>query len=321
LEQKLAAYAVNDYQLSLLQVTGCIDDPIPTKGCTNLAVSAVVTNSAGQVMDFFSDAVTFSKTTTPSWTLSGNGRYAQIGVYPVAYAKFGLDGNLINSTSGNPGVGIQVAIVAQNSTGTDTVGVTEVQLPSAQSVPFDYCDVINLCLSPTPSSAPSIATGDLSDTLLQQPALGWIGSNDAVAGAKFVVSYLSWITVTNQNANAYLATTLPSVLTTNMFPAIDGVSSGAPLTGASIAAGFTLSWASWAAAHPNMRVISVRTVIAGAGASPQITDNPVPLDNVTSAKVNPTVLPAGFVPTTYEVWIGAVDNLGHRYFTQLAGSS
>ena len=143
----------------------------------------------------------------------------------------------------------------------------------------------------------------------------------AIAGAKYIVSYASWITVSNQSANAYLAAGVPTDLSIGLFPAIDGVSSSTPLTGATIAAGFTLSWANWAAANPNMSLFMARTVITGAGVPPLITDNVIPFGNATSIMVTPTVLPAGFVPSAYEVWIGAVDNLGHRYFTQLTGSS
>jgi hypothetical protein len=320
LEQKLAGYAANNYQLSPMQVTGCVDDPIPTKGCVNLAVSSVVTDPTGKLVDVLSDAVTYSKSTTPNWTISGNGRYANIGVFSVAYAVFGLDGSLASSATANPGIGVQVSVSAQDSNGAQTAGNTQIQLPSGHSVPFAYCAASTLCVWPTPSVLPT-ATGDLADTLLQQPALGWIGSTDANAGAKYIVSYASWITVTNQSANTYLAAGLPTNLSTGLFPAIDGVSASKPLTGATIAAGFTLSWANWAAANPNMKLFSVRTVIASAAALPLITDNPISLGNATSITVTPTVLPVGFVPSAYEVWIGAVDNLGHRYFTQLTGSS
>jgi hypothetical protein len=68
-------------------------------------------------------------------------------------------------------------------------------------------------------------------------------------------------------------------------------------------------------------VFMVRTVITGAGVSPLITDYSVPFGNGTSITTTATVLPSGFVPTGYQVWIGAVDSLGQRYFTQLAGSS
>ncbi|MDR3480905.1 MAG: hypothetical protein P4L91_09345 [Burkholderiaceae bacterium] len=321
LEQVLEGYATNNYQLSALQVTGCIDDPVPAKGCTNLAVAAVVTDVNGNVVDLFSDGVAYSKTTTPTWKFSGNGRYASVAVYPVAYASFSLGGSLTTGTTGsNPSTGLQVAIQAQDSSGTETVGNSAVLLASDQSIPFAYCSGNLLCLWQTPSVLPT-ATGDLSDTLLQAPALGWLGSVDAVIGAKYVITYASWITVTNQSANAYLPANLPTNLATSLFPAVDGVTASAPLTGATITAGFTLSWANWAAANPNMKVFMVRTVISSTGASPVITDNTVPFGNATSVAVAASTLPAGYVPTAYEVWIGAVDSLGHRYFTQLIGSS
>lgn len=320
LEQLLEGYANNNYQLSSMQVTGCVDDPIPTKGCTNVAVAAVVTDVNGNVVDLYSDGVAYSKTTTPNWLISGNGRYAQVGVYPVAYLQLGEDGSLTSTTGSNPGTGLQVNILAQNSAGTEIVGNSAVQLLSDQSVPFAYCGVAMLCLWTNPSVLPT-ATGNLSDTLLQPPTLGWLGSVDAVVGAKYVVNYASWITVTNQTANAYLPTNLPTNLATNVFPALDGVSGGSPLTGTNIVAGPAVSWTGWAALNPNMKVFSVRTVVSGAGASPIITDNAAPFSNATNMTLAPTTLPTGFVPTSYSIWIGAVDSLGHRYFTQYAGSS
>jgi hypothetical protein len=323
LEQKFVGYAANNYQLNSVEITGCIDDPLPTAGCVHLAIASVVTDANGNVVDLYRDGVTYSKTTTPNWTITGNGRYADVAVYPVAYLNVGLDGSLSSTSSTNPGTGLQADILAQDSTtGTETVGNSAVQLPSDQSISFAYCGLPMLCLWTTPPQPlPPIATGNLSDTLLQQPATGWIGSVDAVIGAKYVITYASWITVTNQTANAYLPANLPTNLGVSLFPAVDGVSASAPLTGTEIAAGFSLSWATWAAANPDMKVFMVRTVIIGADASPLITDNPVPFGNGTNITTSATVLPSGFVPTGYEVWIGAVDSLGHRYFTQLAGSS
>jgi len=227
---------------------------------------------------------------------------------------------LSTTITANPAIGLQVNISDNDSSGTEIVGNSAVQLPSGQSVPFAYCNLAALCFWPAPAVLPT-ATGDLSDTLLQQPTLGWIGSVDAVAGAKFVVTYASWITVTNQTANVYLPAGLPTSLGTSLFPAADGVTSAAPLTGANIVAGFNLSWATWAAANPDMKVFSVRTVIVSTGSPSVITDNVVPRGTATGISVAPAALPAGFTPTSYEVWIGAIDNLGHRYYTLYLGST
>src|SRR6202008_3477434 len=55
LENLLASYASNNYQLSSVQVLGCIDDPIPSKGCTNFAIAAFFTDLNGNVIDVFRD--------------------------------------------------------------------------------------------------------------------------------------------------------------------------------------------------------------------------------------------------------------------------
>jgi len=164
------------------------------------------------------------------------------------------------------------------------------------------------------------ATGELGDTLLQQPALGWIGNVDAALGAKFVITYASWITVTNQTANAYLPAGLPVNLGTSLYPMLDGISSTNPVTGANIVKGFNVSWAEWANANPNMSVFSVRTIVNGSGVSPLITDDQVPF-GANAITLTPTTVPGGFTPTSYEIWLGATDNLGHRYYTQLLGTN
>jgi hypothetical protein len=332
LENLLALYASDNYQLSSVQVLGCIDDPIPSKGCTNFAIAAVVTDVSGNVVDVFRDGVAYNKSTTPNWMFSGNGRYANMKIYPVTYATFGFDGSL-SATSGlsanqssagtaatnNPGLGLQVAITDLDSSGNQLVGNSAVQLPTDQSVPFAFCGTSLLCIWPQPAVLPT-ATGELSDTLLQQPALGWIGSADAVLGAKFVFTYASWITVTNQTANVYLQAGLPANLGSSLYPMADGISASNPVTGANIVAGYNLSWVNWADANPNMAVFSVRTIVNSTGSSPLITDDPVTF-GATSASLAPTSLPSGFTPTSYEIWLGAVDNLGHRYYTQLLGTN
>ncbi len=330
LENLLALYASNNYQLSSMQVLGCIDDPVPNKGCTNFAIAAVVTDVNGNVVDFFRDGITYLKTTTPLWTFSGNGQYTNFKMYPVTYATFGFDGSLSPTsglgagttgtlgTANNPGLGLQVSLTDLDGSGNEIVGNSAVQLVSDQSVPFAYCGETLLCIWTNPAVLPT-ATGELGDTLLQQPALGWVGSVDSAIGAKFVATYASWITVTNQTVNAYLPAALPANLSSSLYPMMDGISTSNPATGANILAGFTLTWANWAAANPNMSVFSVRTIVNSTGSAPVITDNPVIPGTTTSVSLTPPALPSGFTPTSYEIWIGATDNLGHRYYTQLFG--
>ena len=46
----LAAYAASNLQLGRWSLLGCVDDPIPTKGCTKFQAAALVINGAGQAV-------------------------------------------------------------------------------------------------------------------------------------------------------------------------------------------------------------------------------------------------------------------------------
>ena len=60
-----------------------------------------------------------------------------------------------------------------------------VQVPSGYGVRLVPCSTRDLCVSPAASSI--VATGELSDTLLQQTP-GWVGSQDAALGALYVAT-------------------------------------------------------------------------------------------------------------------------------------
>lgn len=311
LADKLADYAANNYQLSKMQVAGCADNPIATKGCVKVLVTALVTDKAGQRVEMFSDAATYSKTTTPNWVLVGNGLSADFAVYPVAYASYGLDGVLTTGSAANPGYGVQVVIVPPAGDSTGRI----VQIPSGYSIPFAYCNLVTLCVKISPTANP-VASGELQDMLPQQLSLGTLGNLDSLAGAKYLVSLAGASVFTP----AYLPADVSKDLSNAPFPMLNGLAAK-PLTKADITAStsLTLSWADWAAANPNMHMFLVRTLVTSAS-SYVYSDATLPLVTGTGIKVPALIIPAGFVPVRYQVLLGAQDSLGRRYFSQFVGT-
>lgn len=311
LADKLAGYAVQNYQLRKFQVTGCADYPVTAKACTKVLVSSLVTDINGQRVDVLSDAVTYSKTTTPNWLFIGNDASSDFSVYPVAYATYGFDGILATGAAANPGYGVQVIISAAAGDVTNRT----VQIPSGYSIPFADCGMAYFCVQ-TASAATPTATGELADVLPQQLSIGAIGNLDSANGAKYLIS----VAGSSTSFPAYLPTNVLSDFSNAPFPMLDGVTSEKPLTTADFSgtAQLSLSWATWAAANPNSKIISARALISSSAAPPVIKDAVIPLMPVTSVKIPSfgTVATA----TSYQVWLGAQDNLGRRYYSKYTSS-
>lgn len=313
LTAKFAAYAATNYQFSKLQIIGCADAPAtPLKPCVYYLVAATVSDNSGKTVDIFYDTVSYNKTTT-SWAFAGNGRSTSVEVFPLAYANYGMDGALASGSS-NPGVGVEIAIVGESSAGTKSMDGAIVQLLSGYSVPFVYCAGTYLCASSSPTIAAS-SSGELKDLLLQQPALGWIGSRDGQAGAKYVISTTAAGAGATQSLTAFLPASVPSDFTASQFPVLDSVSAASPVVPAAIIAGTSLSWANWGAANPDSHVFMLRFIISSDTAAPLVSDFSVPNDLSTTATVAAITIPDGYVPAKYQLLIGAQDNLGRRYFT------
>lgn len=312
LANKLANYAANNYQLSKMQVIGCADntDP-PYKKCDKVAVSALVTDATGQRVEVLGDVATYATNTTPNWTLVGNGLTSDLTIFPVAYATYGLNGVLATGSTANPGYGVQVILAVGAG---DTTSRT-VQFPSGYSVQFAYCNLSQLCVKTSTTASP-VASGELKDTLPQQLSVGSIGTLDAVVGAKYLVTLAGAAT----SSPAYLPADVPSDLANAPFPMLDGISSK-PLTIADItaSAGLTLSWADWAAANPNMRMFLARVLVSSATAY-AYSDASLPFAAGSGIKIPAVVIPAGFTPTSYQVWLGAEDSLGRRFFSKFTSS-
>ncbi|MFA7282057.1 MAG: hypothetical protein WC100_18400 [Sterolibacterium sp.] len=311
LADKLAAYAENDYQLSKIQVLGCAVNPIPTAGCSKFLVSALVMDKSGQRAEVFSDVAAPPATATASWTLAGNGLSAEYAVYPAAYASYNFDGTLTTGASANPGYGVQVVIAPPAGDTTSRI----VQIPSGYSLQFAYCNSSTFCVKTLPTVNP-VATGELQDMLAQPLSVGALGNLDSAAGAKFQVSLSGSTTL----SPVYLAAEVPRDLSSAPFPMLNGLAAK-PLTKTDISAstGLTLSWADWAAANPDMHVFLARALVTSA-TSFAYSDATLPVVTGTGIRIPKLTLPSGFVPTRYQVWLGAQDALGRRYFSQFSGA-
>ncbi len=317
---KLASYAAKNWQFGRFQITGCADTTISGGLCNRVLVAAPISDSSGTIVDLFADAVSYNKTSTTGsvWNLIGNGRKLGINVYPLAFLALNADASTSTAISPNPGVGIQVEIQAKSNATppAQLLSTAIVQMPSNYSIPFAYCGQVLMCISGTPGATLLTPTGGIGDTALQQASVGWIGSADSISGAKYVASYTLSGASAAETRNLYLRAEVLAGIPNARFPALDGLSSTVPLRSGELLTGRALKWASWAAANPDMRLLSIRTVLSDGVSAPLVTDTAAPLPPSTTLALPGLTLDPSFVPTQYEVWLGAMDSSGRRYYTR-----
>jgi len=321
LAARLAAYAANKRQLGRLMVLGCADDVLTAGLCKRVMVAATVSDSSGAVLEYFSDAATFTKAAAPAttggkWSLIGNARKLDINVYPVSVLDLAADGAVNSATKPNPWVGIQVEMQAQTSAATPVklLDTATVQMPSGYSIPFAYCSRPLLCISYTPGATRVTPIGSIADSALQQSAIGWLGSAESQRGAKFVAAYTSGGAA--ETRSVFLPADVPADTARSRFPSLDAITATAPLKAAALRDGFTINYATWAAANPDMRLISVRTLLTG-GFVPLLVDNAPPLPPKTALALPGLSLPNPLTLSA-EIWLGAQDMLGRRFYTRYA---
>ena len=306
----LAGYATRNNQLGRWQVTGCVDSPIPaTGGCSRLGVSTLVTDRAGNVVDVLTETVGYNSLNTPAWGFVGNDRMASVKVYAVAQANFNLDGvSQVGTLAPTNGIQVIARAVDYATTPAQALQSTVMQVPSGYSVLYKYCGMAELCITPNAALTP-VATGELKDTQLQRPAPGWLGSQDAARGAKYVAS-VSLMGTATDTVTPYLMSDLPTDFSISLFPKPD-----TSLTSAGVAAGGAISWLNWATANPDMRMLSLR-MITGSASAPQITDFPLANPFATTL-----TLPATAAASSgFQLWMIALDSQGRRYYSQFNSS-
>ena len=298
----LAEFAAGNLQLGRWSLLGCVEDPIPSKGCAKFQAGALVINAAGQAVGVLNETLGNDTSKPVRWTLTGNGRSGDVRIQHVAQLRLNLDGSVPNG--GPPASnGLQLVARAQDNAtpAAQTLNSATVQVPSGYGVRMVYCAVRDLCVTPGPATV--AATGELSDTLLQQTP-GWVGSQDAALGAQYVAT----ITPTTGSAltfNTYLRSKLATDLSTNLFPKPD-----APLTLASVNGDLLLNWRTWADANPDMQMKSVRLI---ANTPAVIRDF-----NLSGPMATSVFIPAPATPiTTFQIWLGAQDSLGRMFYSQL----
>lgn len=295
----LVTYAASNLQLGRWSLLGCVDDPIPTKGCTKFQAAALIINGAGQAVGVLNETLGNDTAKPVKWTLLGNGRSGSVRIQQVAQLRLNLDGSV---PAGGPAASNGLQLVAPALDGATTVlNSATVQVPSGYGVRLVPCSTRDLCVSPAASSI--VATGELSDTLLQQTP-GWVGSQDAALGALYVATITPPTGIT-ETFNTYLRSKLATDLSTSLFPKPDTA-----LNLATVNADLLLSWRTWADANPDMQVRSVRLVA----------NSPAVIRDFTLAGPMATsvFLPAPTTPiTSFQIWLGAQDSLGRWFYTQL----
>lgn len=311
---QLAGFATHNWQLGRLQVMGCAD-AVQTKGnCAKVQVAALVSDRSGEVRGQFRDVVSYSKTSTagqPPWRLVGNGQALDFKVQPMAWLDRGDDG--VPVAGDNPRLGVALLLRGRDKNGHATFTSATVQTPGGFSIALADCDQTALCLASQGGATAMAATGMLDDVLLRPVATGWLGGGDTLAGARFLAL------ATNDNGSfsrtALLAADLPTTLpATTRFVTLDGVGAGAPLTGTWLANGLDLAWATWAKAHPEMRVHDLRVVIRQTDRV-EVQAWPV-LPGITSLTL-PDIVPQDDQATLdIALWLYASDTVGRAWVTR-----
>lgn len=300
LAAQLAQYGSNGWQLSRFQFTGCADDPMPAKGCNLAQVSALLSNATGQVVGVFDNVVKYEAST--GWVFQGNGKLSNWSVIPAAWRAWNSTGQSTGS-----GQGVQLSIKPI----TDTL-FSSLTLPSGYTVQLLDCQMGNWCLSAT-------ATGDLlTDSFLQAGTLGWYGAQqDSTRGAIYRLS--AQAILAQEVSTAILPQDVPTEASATAFPLPDGLAAGSPLTCTQILAGTRVTWNSWAASNPTLRMQSVYSVVTGAAHLPWVqTASVTPLsDTVTDV---PAVVSPPASPTACQLWMVAHDKLGRRYISRIVAA-
>ncbi|OYU92611.1 MAG: hypothetical protein CFE45_22595 [Burkholderiales bacterium PBB5] len=310
----VARWATGNLQFGRWQLVGCADETQAAGDCTLLRVAAPLSNSTGTVVEVFEDVVSYNSKAAaglPKWGLVGNSRKRALAVNPVSALWLAADGTAIaaTNTAPNPAVGVMVLAQAQDSTGTKVQDAAVVQTPGGYSVPMAYCTLGWLCRASTGGATTATATGDLADTALMQPTVGWIGSTDGQRGARYVFSMT--VGSTAETRYAYLRASL-STEAAARHPRLDGVAAITPLLASALQAAWTADWTTWAAANPDLRLLQIRRVFTD-GTTTTIVDNTAPLPGTTTLALDAPTL--DITPTQVDCWLIAEDAYGRRVMT------
>lgn len=318
---KLAQYVAANAQFGRWTVTGCADDTVTAGVCKRVKVSAPVTAADGTVIDVYSDAVAYNKasTTGSPWNLIGDGQKIASGLYPVAYRALAADASVDAAVTPNPALGLQLLVQGQDAVYTQVplVATATVQTPGGHSIALAYCGLPMMCLSSTPGASAVAASGSAIDNLLELASSGWLAAVDTARNAKWSLSYTLFGTAAVHPL--FLGAELPSNPQAARFPALDGVAVATPLSTASLLAGMNVAWSGWAAANPDLRLLTLRSTLSdttNAAQTPFVVDAAAPLPPTSSATLAAITLPDGYTTNHAELLLIAVDTAGRRYETR-----
>lgn len=302
----LAAYGNSGYQLNRFQILGCLDNPIVSK-CKKIAVSALIRDAAGAVVGVFNNAVTY--VTATGWTFIGNDRLTRWNIYPITWATWSAIGTPDTSLSTNSGRGIQAYI-----SGTFT-GAAILHLPVANFTMYGCgpTGATTFCLN-------AIESGDLiTDQVLPLTNGGPIGPTDAQWGTVYELDTAPFGIPDPIPNLSVLTADLPPIAASSVYPLPDGIDASTPLTIGNLTSGLTITWNTWAAANPQLRMVEVRGVITSTATLP-ITK----FVTVLPLTANTATLPVfATIPTdavAYTLWLIAQDDQGRRYVSKIAAT-
>lgn len=308
---RLAAFAAKGMQLGRLQVTGCADETIAKSGCVRVTVAARVSDAAGKETDTFADAVAYDAKTTPKWMLTGNGHAADVTAQSTAWLALGADGSAApagGAAAVTPLTGVQLLIGS-------SVASASVQTPGGYVLPMTGCARGTLCISTATAGSPAKgSTGGLGDDTVFRNQSQWLGAADVAAGARYKASLVKGDGSVSVRSgvvrSAFTAAPAPA-----RFAVLDEVKASAPIPGTALLGKATLSWAAWAEANPDMRLVYVRAAFGDGNGGVQIVQAAPKSWSATSLEWSAPEFAEGFGVAGVTLWLAAVDGAGRWYHT------
>lgn len=314
LVEQLAGLAARNMQLGRMQVLGCADETIAKTGCARVQVALPARDATGRDRAVLVDAVKYDAKASPRWALVGNDRGALVAVQGTAWRELDATGAPLDGT-GVARTGVQVWVGP-------TASAATVLTPGGYVLPLASCERDQLCLASPLGSGASVFTGALSDTTVFQGSSAWLGTADLAPSARYKA------TLTDAEGNvatvsAWLRSSFGSAPAADRFATLDGVSAQRALPAGDIGKAVTLSWASWAAEHPDQRVALVRRSYVGRDGRAVVVDRQPAAATPTLVELDEPVPPEDFEVLSATLWLAAVDTRGRWTWTSyrvLAGS-
>ena len=307
----IQGWADRNMQMGRLQVIGCADATIGTAGCVRVALAARLFDASGAQSGSFSDVATYD-TRTLGWNLVGNNQPAAAVVQALAWRALDASGTAMPDPATNPRLGVQLSVESR-------LGGARVQMPGGHVLSLVPCERAWLCTSATTGTTSTPATGMPTDHAVFQPGSAWLGTADLAAGARYGVTMLSseGETMTRSTALRRAFTVAPAAA---RFAVLDEVDNARPLASATLLAGRTLSWQAWAAANPDMRVVSLRLVLDAPEASEAalVIEPELGPWQTHSLELPATTLPESHASSNLTLWLVAMDSAGRLYTTSYA---